>query len=85
MVDESQRSPAVTDVESIHAQTRKVPRRAASIGFSGTPLLKSEKSPFDRFGGLIHDYKIDRAVADMVVRSPCKALNLGCMKWLRSR
>lgn len=67
LVDESHRSQAVTDIDSLHAQMRKVLPRAAYIGFTGTPLLKSEKSTFNRFGGLIHDYKIDRAVADKAV------------------
>lgn len=67
LVDESHRSQAVTDIDSLHAQMRKVLPRAAYIGFTGTPLLKSEKSTFDRFGGLIHDYKIDRAVEDKAV------------------
>lgn len=67
LVDESHRSQTVTDIDSLHAQMRKVLPRAAYIGFTGTPLLKSEKSTFDRFGGLIHDYKIDRAVADKAV------------------
>jgi type I restriction enzyme, R subunit len=67
LVDESHRSQSVTDIDSLHAQMRKVLPRAAYIGFTGTPLLKSEKSTFNRFGGLIHDYKIDRAVADKAV------------------
>ena len=49
LVDESHRSQAVTDIDSLHAQMRKVLPRAAYIGFTGTPLLKSEKSTFDRF------------------------------------
>lgn len=67
LVDESHRSQSVTDIDSLHRQMRKVLPNAAYIGFTGTPLLKAEKSTFDRFGGLIHDYKIDRAVKDKAV------------------
>lgn len=67
LVDESHRSQTVTDIDSLHAQMRKVLPAAAYIGFTGTPLLKKEKSTFDRFGGLIHAYKIDQAVRDKAV------------------
>lgn len=67
LVDESHRSQTVKDIDSLHRQMRKVLPGAAYIGFTGTPLLKREKSTFDRFGGLIHDYKIDQAVADKAV------------------
>ncbi|WBY17385.1 HsdR family type I site-specific deoxyribonuclease [Erythrobacteraceae bacterium WH01K] len=67
LVDESHRSQTVTDIDSLHRQMRKILPGAAYVGFTGTPLLKKEKSTFDRFGGLIHDYKIDRAVKDKAV------------------
>lgn len=67
LVDESHRSQTVTDIDSLHAQMRKVLPAASYIGFTGTPLLKQEKSTFDRFGGLIHAYKIDQAVRDKAV------------------
>jgi type I restriction enzyme, R subunit len=37
---------------------------ACYIGFTGTPLLKREKSDVAKFGGMIHTYAIDQAVAD---------------------
>jgi type I restriction enzyme R subunit len=41
---------------------------AMFIGFTGTPLLKSDKATsFERFGSCIHTYKFDEAVQDGVV------------------
>jgi type I restriction enzyme R subunit len=67
LVDESHRSQSAEDIDSLHRQMRKVLPNGAYIGFTGTPLLKKEKSTFDRFGGLIHSYKIDQAVRDKAV------------------
>ena len=67
LVDESHRSQTVKDDESLHKQMRKVFPNACYIGFTGTPLLKKERSTFDRFGGLIHAYRIDEAVEDGAV------------------
>lgn len=67
LVDESHRSQTIKDDESLHKQMRKVFPNACYIGFTGTPLLKKERSTFDRFGGLIHAYKIDEAVEDGAV------------------
>lgn len=67
LVDESHRSQNVKDDDSMHARMRRVFPRGCYIGFTGTPLLKAERSTFDRFGGLIHSYKIDEAVADKAV------------------
>ncbi len=67
LVDESHRSQNVKDDDSMHARMRRVFPRGCYIGFTGTPLLKAERSTFDRFGGLIHAYKIDEAVADKAV------------------
>lgn len=67
LVDESHRSQAVKSDDSMHARMRKVFPGGCYLGFTGTPLLKSERSTFDRFGGLIHSYKIDEAVADKAV------------------
>ena len=67
LVDESHRSQAVKSDESMHARMRRVFPGGCYIGFTGTPLLKAERSTFDRFGGLIHSYKIDEAVADKAV------------------
>ncbi len=67
LVDESHRGQTVKDDDSLHARMRRVFPRGCYIGFTGTPLLKAERSTFDRFGGLIHAYKIDEAVADKAV------------------
>ena len=67
LVDESHRSQNVKSDESMHARMRRVFPGGCYIGFTGTPLLKAERSTFDRFGGLIHAYKIDEAVADKAV------------------
>ncbi len=67
LVDESHRSQAVKSDESMHARMRRVFPGGCYMGFTGTPLLKAERSTFDRFGGLIHSYKIDEAVADKAV------------------
>jgi type I restriction enzyme R subunit len=67
LVDESHRSQTVKDDESLHRQMRSVFPRASYIGFTGTPLLKRERSTFNTFGGLIHAYKIDEAVRDKAV------------------
>ena len=49
---------------------RKVFPNACYIGFTGTPLLKKDKSTAAKFGGFIEPmYTIDQAVEDkMVVR-----------------
>lgn len=67
LVDESHRSQNLKNDESMHARMRRVFPGGCYIGFTGTPLLKAERSTFDRFGGLIHAYKIDEAVADKAV------------------
>lgn len=64
LVDESHRSVyGTTD-----AMMRKVFPNACYIGFTGTPLLKSEKSTAAKFGGFIHSYSMNRAVRDGAVR-----------------
>lgn len=41
---------------------------AVFIGFTGTPLLKTDKrKSIEIFGGYIHTYKFDEAVADGVI------------------
>ncbi|MEG3152206.1 HsdR family type I site-specific deoxyribonuclease [Sphingomonas sp. ZT3P38] len=67
LVDESHRSQTVKSDESMHARMRRVFPGGCYIGFTGTPLLKAERSTFNRFGGLIHSYRIDEAVADKAV------------------
>jgi type I restriction enzyme R subunit len=40
---------------------------ACYIGFTGTPLLKKEKTTAKKFGGFIHKYTMNQAVADGAV------------------
>ncbi|XOV66344.1 MAG: type I restriction endonuclease subunit R [Fluviicola sp.] len=63
LVDESHRS----QYGSANANMRKILPNATYIGFTGTPLLKSEKSTAKKFGGFIHKYTIDQAVKDGAV------------------
>ena len=64
LVDESHRSQYGT----MHPRMRKVFPNACYIGFTGTPLLKREKSTFEKFGGLIEpSYTINQAVEDGAV------------------
>jgi type I restriction enzyme, R subunit len=63
LVDEGHR----TQYGSIHAKMRKVFTHACYIGFTGTPLLKKEKSTAIKFGGIIHPYSMRRAVEDQAV------------------
>ena len=46
---------------------RRMLPKACYLGFTGTPLLKAEKNTLHTFGGLIHKYTIDEAVADEAV------------------
>lgn len=63
LVDEGHR----TQYGSIHAKMRRVFTHACYLGFTGTPLLKREKSTLQKFGGLIHPYTMRQAVADGAV------------------
>ena len=63
LVDESHRSQYGTT----HAKMRQVFPNACYIGFTGTPLLKQEKSTARKFGGFIHKYTMRQAVADHTV------------------
>jgi type I restriction enzyme R subunit len=60
LVDETQR----TQLGAYSARMRQMFPRACYIGFTGTPLLTREKSDVSKFGGIIHTYAIDQAVAD---------------------
>jgi type I restriction enzyme R subunit len=60
LVDESHRS----QYGSAHIKMKTMLPNACYIGFTGTPLLKNEKSTARKFGGFIHKYTIDQAVAD---------------------
>ncbi len=63
LVDESHRS----NYGTAHAAMKRMLPNAAFIGFTGTPLMKTEKSTARKFGGFIHKYTIDQAVKDGAV------------------
>jgi type I restriction enzyme, R subunit len=63
LVDESHR----TNYGTTAAQMRRVFPNACYIGFTGTPLLKEEKSTARKFGGFIHSYTMREAVDDEAV------------------
>ena len=63
LVDESHR----TQYGPRHALMRKALPNACYIGFTGTPLMKREKSTMEKFGGLIDAYTIRQAVTDKAV------------------
>lgn len=63
LVDESHRS----QYGLTHSKMKRVLPNACYIGFTGTPLLKKEKSTADKFGGFIDKYTIDQAVRDGAV------------------
>ena len=63
LVDESHRS----QYGETHAKMKKVLPNATFIGFTGTPLMKKEKSTAQKFGGFIDRYTIDQAVKDGAV------------------
>ena len=69
LVDESHRSQ--TGRYGGHGKfamrMRRILPHACYLGFTGTPLLKKEKNTLATFGGLIHRYAIDEAVADEAV------------------
>lgn len=65
LVDESHRS----NYGSLAAKMRTVFPNGCYIGFTGTPLMKKEKSTLGRFGGAgyIHKYTIKDAVDDKAI------------------
>ena len=63
-VDEAHR----TQSGVMHDAMKELLPGAMFIGFTGTPLLKTDKqTTLEKFGGFIHTYKYDEAVADGVV------------------
>ncbi len=60
LVDESHRS----NYGLMATKMRTVFPNACYIGFTGTPLMKSEKNTMAKFGKLIHQYTISDGVAD---------------------
>jgi len=63
LVDESHR----TQGGDLNKAMKKVFPSACYLGFTGTPLMKKEKSTISKFGGLLHKYTIDQAVRDGAV------------------
>lgn len=63
LVDESHR----TNYGSLATKMRVVFPNACYIGFTGTPLMKSQKSTLEKFGGLIHKYTIKDGVEDKAI------------------
>ncbi len=63
LVDEGHRTQSGT----FQAKMRLVFPNACYIAFTGTPLLKSDKSSIAKFGGLIDTYSMDQAVTDKAV------------------
>ena len=63
-VDECHR----TQSGALHDAMKAILPNAMFIGFTGTPLLKTDKqTSLEKFGTYIHTYKFDEAVADRVV------------------
>jgi len=63
-VDECHR----TQSGKLHEAMKAILPNAMFVGFTGTPLLKADKKKsIEVFGGFIHTYKFDEAVADGVV------------------
>jgi type I restriction enzyme R subunit len=63
-IDEAHR----TQSGKMHKAMKKLLPGAMFVGFTGTPLLKAEKTTsFKTFGSFIHTYKFDEAVRDGVV------------------
>ena len=63
LVDEGHRS----QYGEFNVKMQKVFPHACFVAFTGTPLLKNEKSTASKFGGLIDVYSINDAVADKAV------------------
>jgi type I restriction enzyme R subunit len=69
LVDESHRTQSGRHGghSNFALKMRRVLTHACYLGFTGTPLLKKDKNTLTTFGGLIHKYTIDEAVADEAV------------------
>ncbi len=63
LVDESHRS----QYGQLHIKMKKVFPNACYLGFTGTPLMKKEKSTMIKFGKLIHTYTIADGVKDKAI------------------
>lgn len=69
LVDESHRTQSgrYGGYGDFAKKMRRILPKACYLGFTGTPLLKRDKNTLSTFGGLIHKYTIDEAVADEAV------------------
>jgi len=69
LVDESHRTQSgrLGGYGKFAIKMRRLLPKACYLGFTGTPLLKKERNTLATFGGLIHKYPIDEAVADEAV------------------
>ena len=63
LVDESHR----TQYGKFHNKLKALFPNACYLGFTGTPLMKSDKNTMMKFGDLIHTYTIADAVADKTI------------------
>jgi type I restriction enzyme R subunit len=63
LIDESHRG----QYGELHTRMKRMFPNACYLGFTGTPLMKKEKSTAAKFGGLIDIYAIDQAVKDGAV------------------
>lgn len=63
LIDESHRS----NYGGLAAKMRVVFPNACYIGFTGTPLMKTEKNTMQKFGKLIHKYTIQDGVDDNAI------------------
>lgn len=63
LIDESHRG----QYGEMHTRMKRMFPNACYLGFTGTPLMKKEKSTAAKFGGIIDIYAIDQAVRDGAV------------------
>ena len=63
LVDESHRG----QFGELHAKMKQALPNACFIGFTGTPVMKRDRSTIERFGGLIDAYTLQQAVRDKAV------------------
>ena len=62
LIDEAHRSHG----GQLHQRMRRVLKRAALVAFTGTPLLRQEKT-VSQFGPILHSYTMQRALQDRMV------------------
>lgn len=69
LVDESHRTQTgrYGGLSQFATKMRRLLPQACYLGFTGTPLLKKDKNTLSTFGGLVHKYAINEAVADGAV------------------